>query len=78
MNTTARRAEMALLLGMTVAAVPFLTAPRLEAAERPNIILVFIDDMGWGDFSSFGKLRGRDRERRPPGRRGAPLRAVLR
>ena len=25
-----------------------------EAEQRPNIILVFIDDMGWGDFSSFG------------------------
>ncbi len=24
------------------------------AGERPNIILVFIDDMGWGDFSCFG------------------------
>ena len=24
------------------------------AEERPNIILVFIDDMGWGDFSCFG------------------------
>ncbi|MHC4119584.1 MAG: sulfatase family protein [Planctomycetota bacterium] len=23
-------------------------------AKRPNIILVFIDDMGWGDFSCFG------------------------
>ena len=23
-------------------------------ADRPNIILVFIDDMGWGDFSCFG------------------------
>lgn len=22
--------------------------------ERPNVILVFIDDMGWGDFSCFG------------------------
>ena len=22
--------------------------------ERPNIVLVFIDDMGWGDFSCFG------------------------
>jgi arylsulfatase A-like enzyme len=28
-----------------------ITAP---AAERPNIVLVFIDDMGWGDFSCFG------------------------
>lgn len=24
------------------------------AAARPNVILVFIDDMGWGDFSCFG------------------------
>lgn len=24
------------------------------SAERPNFILVFIDDMGWGDFSCFG------------------------
>ncbi|MCL4169830.1 UNVERIFIED_CONTAM: hypothetical protein GTU68_056569, partial [Idotea baltica] len=24
------------------------------ANERPNIVLVFIDDMGWGDFSCFG------------------------
>ncbi len=24
------------------------------AAEKPNIVLVFIDDMGWADFSCFG------------------------
>lgn len=24
------------------------------AASQPNIVLVFIDDMGWGDFSCFG------------------------
>lgn len=35
-----------LLLGLFVSPV--------SAAERPNIILVFIDDMGWGDFSCFG------------------------
>ena len=23
-------------------------------AKRPNVVLVFIDDMGWGDFSCFG------------------------
>ncbi|MBD3676538.1 MAG: sulfatase-like hydrolase/transferase [Planctomycetaceae bacterium] len=26
----------------------------LHAAEKPNVILVFIDDMGWADFSCFG------------------------
>jgi uncharacterized sulfatase len=31
-----------------------LAAPPLVAGDRPNIILVFIDDMGWGDLSSFG------------------------
>ncbi len=25
-----------------------------DAVKRPNIILVFIDDMGWSDFSCFG------------------------
>lgn len=29
-------------------------ASTLMAAERPNIVMVFIDDMGWGDFSCFG------------------------
>ena len=24
------------------------------SAAKPNVILVFIDDMGWGDFSCFG------------------------
>ena len=30
----------------------FLTS--LTSAKKPNVILVFIDDMGWGDFSCFG------------------------
>lgn len=29
-------------------------AASLPATGRPNIVLVFIDDMGWGDFSCFG------------------------
>ena len=31
----------------------FLIHSTLNAAP-PNIVLVFIDDMGWGDFSCFG------------------------
>lgn len=35
-------------------ALPLLFASLAHAAERPNIVMVFIDDMGWGDFSCFG------------------------
>ena len=38
--------QTTLLLGLLVQFI--------SAASRPNIILVFIDDMGWGDFSCFG------------------------
>lgn len=31
-----------------------MLAPPAEAADRPNFIVVFIDDMGWGDLSCFG------------------------
>ncbi len=26
----------------------------VQASDQPNLVLVFIDDMGWGDFSCFG------------------------
>jgi uncharacterized sulfatase len=32
----------------------FALCPLLSAAQ-PNIVMVFIDDIGWGDFSCFGK-----------------------
>ena len=42
----------ALLLSLSAIAV---LSPALPAAEKqPNIIVVLIDDMGWGDFSCFG------------------------
>ncbi|REK19409.1 MAG: N-acetylgalactosamine-6-sulfatase [Planctomycetota bacterium] len=31
-----------------------LSAAVARAADRPNIVMVFIDDMGWGDLSCFG------------------------
>jgi arylsulfatase A-like enzyme len=39
------------LLCLSVLSVP---CPRVQAQERPNLIVVFIDDMGWGDLSCFG------------------------
>ncbi|MDG2186590.1 MAG: sulfatase-like hydrolase/transferase [Mariniblastus sp.] len=30
------------------------TASAVQTGDQPNIILVFIDDMGWADFSCFG------------------------
>ena len=42
------------LLFLTVFSLLLLSPAAAVAAEKPNIILVFIDDMGWGDFSCFG------------------------
>jgi len=41
---------------LTIALLALLMAPSGHATERkrPNIVVVFIDDMGWGDFSCFG------------------------
>jgi uncharacterized sulfatase len=36
-----------------------LAASHGHAAEKPNVILVFIDDMGWGDFSCFGNTEAK-------------------
>ena len=44
------------LLLATIAAVFFVgsTGLQLRAADRPNIILIFIDDMGWKDVACYG------------------------
>ena len=43
---------------MTAVAITLALSPRAassaEAKTKPNIIIVFIDDMGWADFSCFG------------------------
>jgi uncharacterized sulfatase len=55
---TAQSILKLITLAVTVTASPSL----VEAADRkrkPNIVLVFIDDMGWGDFSCFGNNAAR-------------------
>jgi uncharacterized sulfatase len=37
----------------------FAFALPLYAAPGPNIVMIFIDDMGWGDFSCFGNTEAK-------------------
>lgn len=39
---------------MLAASCMAASTPSAHTAEQPNVVLVFIDDMGWGDFSCFG------------------------
>ncbi|MCC9598946.1 sulfatase-like hydrolase/transferase [Stieleria sp. JC731] len=52
-------AVLLLLVGSlsTNVAVAQSSASKSESAKRPNIITVFIDDMGWSDLSCFGGKR---------------------
>ena len=36
-----------------------LFAFSISAAEKPNLILIFIDDMGYGDIGPFGSKLNR-------------------
>ncbi|MDP6446329.1 MAG: sulfatase-like hydrolase/transferase [Pirellulaceae bacterium] len=44
------RCRFVICLFLTALAVPIVCS----GADRPNLIVVFIDDMGWRDFSCFG------------------------
>ncbi len=56
MRTTVsrKRVRSVGLLPILFFALQFGLSPDAIAVERPNIVLVFIDDMGWADFSCFG------------------------
>ena len=49
-NAACKRVILALLFVFLAS----FCSSQLHAAQKPNVILVFIDDMGWGDFSCFG------------------------
>src|SRR6185369_13667705 len=43
------------LLSLTLAAASPLSAQR---ATRPNIVLMFPDNLGWGEVGAYGSVRG--------------------
>ncbi len=42
------------LIVITVSLLFALSCTTNDDQQKPNVILVFIDDMGWADFSCFG------------------------
>jgi hypothetical protein len=32
-------------------------APRTSAATRPNVVLMFADNVGWGEIGAYGSVR---------------------
>jgi len=44
---------------LSVGAALGLLCSSVSAADRPNFVVVLIDDMGWGDFSCFGNPAAR-------------------
>ena len=53
MGTVDRRQFIAGAVG--AAAVSTLAARSVSASERPNILFILADDMGWGDLSCYGR-----------------------
>ena len=49
-----RRLLMTLIVCTMLQSLSPGAARAAERKQRPNIVLVFADDMGWADFSSFG------------------------
>ncbi len=56
-----RRPLAMVLLPFAVCLLALASSARAAAAGRPppNVVMVFIDDMGWGDFSCFGNTAAR-------------------
>ena len=36
----------------------FLALPSLLVAQRPNVVLIFPDNLGWGEVGAYGSVRG--------------------
>ena len=58
------------LLAAALAAVAGLTplAGRAAQSQKPNFVVILIDDMGYGDIGPFGSKLNRTPQPRPHGR----------
>ena len=46
--------KQSLLTGIAVASIPLSSFPAEKKSQNPNIVLIFMDDMGYGDLSCYG------------------------
>ncbi|MCP4453900.1 MAG: sulfatase [Planctomycetes bacterium] len=56
---TRRACLIAIGLALTAAAISGCEKLTTGSANRPNVILIFIDDMGYGDLGCFGSTKNR-------------------
>jgi iduronate 2-sulfatase len=61
-NVAAERPDVVATLAAVLANEPLPVMPgsppgRAELRKQPNVVVVFIDDMGWGDLSCFGNTK---------------------
>jgi len=44
------------ILFLLIAAIVMISCSAEEAAEKPNMVIIFLDDSGWADFEPFGEI----------------------
>jgi arylsulfatase A len=45
------------MLCILMASAIILSCCRKDNADRPNVVIMFLDDSGWADFEPFGSLQ---------------------